>query len=184
MIGWALGNAMNMGVTLAIYGTICRHLRKPFVFPGTPEQYHGINDMTDATLLAEQLAWAVTEPAAANQAFNIVNGDVIRWRSLWEVLARELGATPGPYPGERRSLEDEMQDAASIWQEIVETHGLRPFRLDELVSWWHTDADLGREMETLADMNKSRKLGFTGFRDTEESFASLIARLREERIIP
>lgn len=184
LIGWALGNAMNMGVTLAVYGAICRHQGRPFVFPGTPVQYEGLNDMTDATLLAEQLVWAATTPAAANQALNIVNGDVIRWRTLWDVIAGELGVEAGAYPGERRSLEEEMRDAEPIWQEVVKAHSLRPLRLDQLVSWWHTDADLGREMETLADMNKSRRLGFLGFRDTEESFASLFARLRAERIIP
>ena len=36
VIGWAIGNAMNMGVTLAVYGTICRESGRPFVFPGSP----------------------------------------------------------------------------------------------------------------------------------------------------
>ena len=34
MIGYALGNAMNMGVTLAVYATICHETGQPFVFPG------------------------------------------------------------------------------------------------------------------------------------------------------
>ena len=36
VIGWAIGNAMNLGVTLAVYAAICRETGQPFVFPGSP----------------------------------------------------------------------------------------------------------------------------------------------------
>jgi nucleoside-diphosphate-sugar epimerase len=184
MIGWALGNAMNMGVTLAVYAAICRHQGRPFVFPGSPQQYAGVTDLTDATLLAEQLLWSATDPAGVNEPLNTVNGDVFRWRRMWEVIASQLGVETAPYPGEARSLEAEMADAEPVWQEIVAEHGLRPTTLDGLVSWWHTDGDLGREVETFADMTKSRRLGFLGFRDTEQTFAALFDRLRAARIVP
>jgi hypothetical protein len=77
-----------------------------------------------------------------------------------------------------------MADAAEIWPEIVRRHGLREIPVDTLASWWHTDADLGRTIETFTDMGKSRRLGFTGVRDTESSFTDLFARLRAERIVP
>src|SRR5688572_10298302 len=76
MIGWALGNAMNMGVTLAVYAAICRETGRAFRFPGSKEQWEAVTDVTDARLLADHLVWAATTPAAANQALNIVNGDV------------------------------------------------------------------------------------------------------------
>jgi nucleoside-diphosphate-sugar epimerase len=184
MIGWALGNAMNMGVTLAVYAAICREQGRPFVFPGSPQQYGGVTDVTDATLLAEQVAWAATTPAAANEPFNTVNGDVFRWRHMWEMIAGQLGVEAGPYPGEARSLEAEMQGTDDVWRAIVAKHDLRPTELGGLVSWWHTDSDLGREVETFADMTKSRRLGFLGFRDTEQTFGALFDRLRAARIIP
>ena len=34
-IGYSLGTSMNMGVTLAVYATICRETGRPFVFPGS-----------------------------------------------------------------------------------------------------------------------------------------------------
>jgi nucleoside-diphosphate-sugar epimerase len=184
MIGWALGNAMNMGVTLAVYATMCREAGKPFVFPGSPQQYAGVTDVTDAELLAEQLVWSATTPAAANQALNVVNGDVFRWRELWEVIADGLGVATGEYPGHARSLEAEMTGADELWRAIVDTHALQPTELATLASWWHTDSDLGREVETFADMTKSRTLGFHGFRDTRRTFLGLFDRLRSERIIP
>jgi nucleoside-diphosphate-sugar epimerase len=170
LIGWALGNAMNMGVTLAVYGAICRETGRAFHFPGSREQWEAVTDVTDASLLADHLVWAATTPAAANQALNIVNGDVFRWRRMWPRLAD--------------ALEEQMADAGDVWPDVVRRHGLRDLDVESLASWWHTDADLGRTIETFTDMGRSRRLGFTGIRDTESSFIDLFRRLREERIVP
>jgi nucleoside-diphosphate-sugar epimerase len=184
LIGWAIGNTMNMGVTLAVYGAICRETGRGFRFPGSREQWEAVTDVTDATLLADHLVWAATTPAAANQALNIVNGDVFRWRRLWPRLAAALDVEPVPFDGEPAPLEEQMADAAEIWAEIAHRHGLREPNVERLASWWHTDADLGRTVETFTDMGRSRRLGFLGIRDTESSFLDLFARLRAARIVP
>jgi nucleoside-diphosphate-sugar epimerase len=184
LIGWALGNAMNMGVTLAVYGAICRETGRPFRFPGSREQWEAVTDVTDAGLLADHLVWAATTPTAANQALNIVNGDVFRWRRLWPRLADALGVEPVGFDSEPAPLEQQMTDAAEVWQELVRRHGLRDLDVQQLASWWHTDADLGRTIETFTDMGKSRRLGFLGVRDTESSFTDLFARLQAERVVP
>jgi nucleoside-diphosphate-sugar epimerase len=184
LIGWALGNAMNMGVTLAVYAAICRETGRPFHYPGSQQQWEAVTDVTDARLLADHLVWAATAPAAENQALNIVNGDVFRWRRLWPRLAAALGVEAAPFDGEPAPLEQQMADAAEVWPEIVRRHGLRDFPVETLASWWHTDADLGRTIETFTDMGRSRRLGFTGVRDTETSFTDLFAQLRAARIVP
>ena len=91
IVGYAVGNAMNMGSTLAVYATLCRERGEAFVFPGSKAQWNAMTDVTDARLLAEHLEWAATTPAARNQAFNVVNGDVFRWRWLWPQLAAYFG---------------------------------------------------------------------------------------------
>lgn len=184
LIGYALGNVMNMGVTLAIYGSICRATGDPFVFPGSPEQLGGVTDITDARLLGRQVRWAMTSPAARNQAFNTVNGDVFRWRQLWPRVAEALGVEAAPYPGSPTPLADRMGHADEVWARLVKEHDLVPYRASELASWWHTDADLGRQVETFADMSKSRAMGFADFQDSARSFTDLFDRLRAERIIP
>lgn len=184
VIGFALGNAMNMGVTLAVYGTLARETGRPFVFPGSPEQYDGTTDITDARLLARQLAWAATEPRAANEAFNIVNGDTFHWRDMWEVVAGGLWVDPAPYPGRPTPLVEQMADAAALWRQVAERHELREPDVDRLAPWWHTDSDLGRTVETYAEMTKSREAGFTETQDSRRSFLDLFDRLRTERIIP
>ncbi len=184
MIGWALGNAMNMGVTLAIYGSICAATGEKFIFPGSPQQLNGVTDITDARLLGRHVRWSATEPKAANQAFNTVNGDVFRWRQMWPLLGEALGAEIGDYPGHPTPLDERLDHADQVWGGLVADHGLQDYRATDLASWWHTDADLGREVETFADMSKSRLMGFLDYQPSVYSFLDLFEALREERIIP
>jgi hypothetical protein len=140
--------------------------------------------MTDARLLARHLEWAATTDAARNQAFNVVNGDVFRWSWMWARLANWLGLQPAPYSGEGIPLERQLADAAPIWAEIVRAHHLVQTDLSVVTSAWHTDADLGRPIEVVTDMSKSRKLGFLDYQATDDSFFDLFVRLREARTIP
>ena len=63
-------------------------------------------------------------------------------------------------------------------------HGLAEPDLGRLASAWHTDADLGRPIEVVTDMSKSRQLGLPGLPGDRRRFFDLFARLREGRIIP
>ena len=184
IIGYAVGNAMNMGVTLAVYATICRETGRPFSFPGSATQWNGLTDMTDARLLARHLEWAATTEAARNQAFNVVNGDVFRWSWMWSRLADWFGLQPATYSGEGIPLQRQLADAGPIWTDIARKHRLAESDLGVLASAWHTDADLGRPIEVVTDMSKSRKLGFLDYQATDDSFFQLFARLRAARIIP
>ena len=56
--------------------------------------------------------------------------------------------------------------------------------MKKLVSWWHTDGDLGRTIECVNDMTQSRLLGFHAYQPTPASFFDLFDRLRDERVIP
>jgi nucleoside-diphosphate-sugar epimerase len=184
IIGYALGNAMNMGVTLAIYATICRETGQPFIFPGSHLQWNALTDVTDARLLASHLEWAASSPQARNQAFNVVNGDVFRWRWLWPQIASYFGVKPAGPPEPIQPLAPKFANAASLWRSIADKHALVERDVDRLASWWHTDSDLGRQLECVNDMTKSRLLGFTLYQESRASFFQLFDRLRREKIIP
>ncbi len=186
VIGYTVGNLMNMGTTLAVYAAICRETGLPFSFPGSPTIYNGVCDATDARLLARHLTWSATtaNDLAKNQAFNVVNGDVFRWRWMWQQLADYFQLEVGAYPGQENPLEIQMQEMGSVWKRIVEKHDLTPTALDHIASWWHTDSDLSRPFETFADMSKSRKLGFLDYQKTNDSFFELFDQLKRERFIP
>src|SRR5580692_9029598 len=184
IIGYALGNAMNMGVTLAAYATICRETGRPFRFPGSAAQWNSLTDMTDARLLARHLEWAAITPAARDQAFNVVNGDVFRWSWMWSRIASWFGIEAASLPKRVTPLERQLADAAGLWRDIATSSNLIEPNLNNLISAWHTDADLGRPIEVVTDMSKSRKLGFLDYQATDDSFFDLFARLRRSRIIP
>jgi nucleoside-diphosphate-sugar epimerase len=184
VIGLAIGNAMNMGTTLAVYATLCRETGRPFRFPGSAAQWNGLTDMTDAGLLARHLLWTATTPAARNEAFNVVNGDVFRWSWMWGRIAQWFGLEPASFDGSVQPLEEQMADDAPLWRTIAEREGLVEPDLTRLSSPWHTDADLGRPIEVVTDMSKSRKLGFAAYQPTDDAFFNLFERLRAEKIIP
>jgi nucleoside-diphosphate-sugar epimerase len=184
MIGLVIGNAMNMAVTLAVYASICKHTGRPFFYPGSPKQYNAVTDVTDARILAEQLHWAATTPAAANKPFNTVNGDLFRWTWLWRQIAEYFGLEVAEYPGHPVALQERMSGAPAIWSEIVARHGLQEIPVNRLASWWHSDADLGRTLECFTDMTNSRTLGFSAYRQTTRSFFDVFDELRARRIIP
>lgn len=184
VIGYAVGNLMNIGTTLAVYASICKETGRKMIWPGSEAQWNGISDVTDAGILAKQLVWASVTESAQNQAFNITNGDVFRWKWLWKRLADWFGIEAEGYNGTIRPLEKELENDQQLWEEIAVKYNLNEKNLDRLASAWHTDLDLGRPLEVMCDMSASRKRGFSAFKSTEDSFIEVFERLRAEKIIP
>ena len=87
---------MNLTLAIAVYASISRELGLPLSFPGKPGAYTALYQATDAALLAKAIVWMGTEPQAANQAFNITNGDLIRWQNLWPKFADFFGMELAP----------------------------------------------------------------------------------------
>ena len=184
VFGFATGNAMNMVATLCAYATLCREHGLPFVFPGSEAQWNSVTDVTDADLLAEQMTWAAATPAGQDQAFNTANGDVFRWRWLWPQIAAWFDVEWEGYAHEPRPLEASMAGMEAAWRDLATREGLVEPDLARVASWWHSDADLGRDMEVLTDMNKSRSAGFSSTRDTRATFFAYAERYRAARVIP
>jgi nucleoside-diphosphate-sugar epimerase len=182
--GVAVGNAMNMATTLAVYASICRATGRPFRFPGSSAQWSSLTDMTDARLLAKHLLWAATTPVAADEAFNIVNGDVFRWSWMWQRIAHWFGVEAVPFDGVSSPLEQQMADDAPVWRDIAARHQLLESDIHRLISPWHTDADLGRPIEVVTDMSKSRRLGFLDYQPSDDAFFDVFETLRQGRLIP
>jgi nucleoside-diphosphate-sugar epimerase len=184
IIGQAVGNLMNMGTTLAVYASVCKETGRPFQWPGSQAQWNGLSDVTDARIIAKQLAWAATTEAARNEAFNITNGDYFRWSWLWPRLAAWFGVEAAGFDGTVHPLAEAIAGDAALWREIATRYQLAEADLNRLASAWHTDLDLGRPIEVMTDMSKSRKLGFVAYQATEDSFFDLFAQLRTDRLIP
>jgi nucleoside-diphosphate-sugar epimerase len=184
VIGFAVGNAMNTATTLAVYATICRETGRPFVFPGSKFHWDAITDVSDARQIARQVEWAAVTPAARNQAFNTVNGDVFRWRWLWPQIAAYFGLVPEPPVEPASPLELTMKNTDKIWADIATKYDLKERDVNRLATWWFADWDLGRQLVAITDMNKSRRLGFNIYQESSDSFFHVFDEMREERLIP
>lgn len=184
LIGYTVGNQMNMAATLGAYAAICKETGMPFVFPGSLQQYEACVDITDGRIIAKQLLWASNKKVARNQAFNIANGEVFRWNWLWPKLATHLGVAGTPYPGHAQPLEKQMAGMEPVWDKIVAKHGLEKNALSTVASWWHTDADLGRVIENFNDMTKSRDMGFTAYQNSIRSFTDAFDKFRAAKVLP
>ncbi|RMI13413.1 SDR family oxidoreductase [Cellulomonas triticagri] len=182
--GHAVGNAMNFALTLAVQAAIARETSTPLVFPGTETVWNCLTDMSDSSVVADQMIWASTTPGVGNEAWNVTNGEVFRWRWLWPRLADALGVTWEGPTATPRPLVEQMADKEALWARMAATHGLREPRLDRAASFWHTDSDLGVEVEVLADMTKSRLAGFRAYVSTEQAFLDLFDRYEADGLVP
>jgi nucleoside-diphosphate-sugar epimerase len=186
VMGGAYGAVMNVATVLGIYAAMCREEGLPFSFPGGASY---VTEALDARLLGNALVWAANSPSARNEHFNITNGDVFEWRSVWPAIADALGVELGPdHP---RSLANLLPEKADLWHSIVHKHRLRPLTLDALLGESHfvTDFLFGHGINTVPppafiSTIKLRKAGFTKVCDTEEMFRYWLSSFIERRIIP
>jgi len=93
VIGVAKANFMNLATALGLYASISAALpAQELVFPGSLINYVAFNCWTSARLHAAFCIWAALEPKAANQGFNVTNGDTESWQNLWPSIAERYGA--------------------------------------------------------------------------------------------
>jgi nucleoside-diphosphate-sugar epimerase len=180
--GVALGNPMNLVIAIAVYAALSKELGLPLRFPGKPGAYDKLIEMTDAGLLARATTWAATEPKAANQAFNINNGDLFRWNDMWPKIARffDMEVAP-PLPMQLATV---MADKEPVWNAMIERHGLAKTPYRDVSSWPFADFVFSWDYDFFADGSKARRFGFHDHTDTEEMFTALFGDLRRRRIIP
>ena len=184
LIGYAVGNLMNLGTTLAVYASICKEEGMPFIWPGSDAQWNGLSDVTDAKILADQIIWAATTSEAKNQAFNITNGDIFRWKWLWQNIADYFGLESKGFDGTIKPLDERLSEKSEVWNKMGNRYNLKESDLGRVASAWHTDLDLGRPIEVMTDMANSRKLGYAGYCNTKDSFFELFDKLKKEKLIP
>jgi nucleoside-diphosphate-sugar epimerase len=180
--GVGLGNPMNLAMVIAVYASMSRELGIPLRFPGKPGAYGSLIEMTDADLLARATVWAATTEAGRNEAYNITNGDLFRWSSMWPAIAAFFDLEVAP-PLEM-SLNDVMADKEGLWNAMVERHGLAPTPYADVSSWAFGDFVFAWDYDVIADTSKSRRAGFHEYVDTEKMFTRIFQDLRDRRLIP
>ena len=180
--GYATGNPMNLTMVIAIYAAISKELGLPLRFPGTLAAYQALYQVTSADILASAAAWSGETDKAANEIFNITNGDYFRWQFLWPRIARMFGmevAEPVPMP-----LAVYMADKGPLWEEMTRKYGLRDIPYEQVVRWQFGDFIFNSGFDNISSTIKARRAGFHDCIDTEEMFARFFDDLRQQRVIP
>jgi nucleoside-diphosphate-sugar epimerase len=186
VVGMASGGAMNIIAALGVYAAVLRTAGDPLHFPGgiTP-----VIEATDTELMARAFEWAATAPAAANQVFNITNGDLFTMRSMWPVFAECLGMEPG----EDRSLmlAEALPGRGEDWEAIRAQYGLAAPDLASFVaqSFQFADFCLAHGVETVVDPAlmstvKLRQAGFCEAMYSDDMFRKWFARYQREGLLP
>jgi nucleoside-diphosphate-sugar epimerase len=180
--GFSTGGPMNLTLAIAVYATISKALGLPLSFPGKPGAYTALYQCTDAALLAKSIVWMATEPKCANQAFNITNGDLIRWQHVWPKFADFFGMDLAP--SRHISLARTMTDKGPVWDRIVAEHGLKAHRYQDIVSWGYPESVFASDYDIISNTGKARRFGFHDSLDTGEMFLRMFADFRRNRVIP
>ena len=172
----------NIVSTVGAWAALCAELALPLDFPGSAACFGALTEMTDATQLARAIVWMSTSAVARNQAYNVTDNDVFRWKRLWPKIAAayDLGV------GEVRPLKlaDWMQDKAALWERIVAKHGVMPRPLADIASWSFADFFWNLDFDIVSSTTKIRRHGFHGVVDSEEQFLAHLQKYRAARLLP
>jgi nucleoside-diphosphate-sugar epimerase len=182
VMGPSLNSPMNLVTSLATYAAMSRELGLPLRFPGSKDGWNSLQETTDAELFGRATLWALGEDKARNAIFNVSNGDVYRWRQLWNELAAFYDL-PIAEPLAMSTV-SEMSEKAPLWDSMVARYGLHATPYDQIANWAFVDWMLNFGEETIQSTIKIRRAGFADCIDTHQSFRRQLTRLRELRIIP
>jgi nucleoside-diphosphate-sugar epimerase len=177
--------ALNVLPAIGAYAAIRREKGEPFGFPGGPSF---VWEAADADLVGDVAVWAAQSPQAANEAFNITNGDVFEWRNVWPGIAETLGVEAGP--DTPMSVTAYLAESADVWDKIVARYGLRSRSLRDLVGQGDQHADFAFAYGAPAGPRafvstvKLRQAGFAKVVDTEVSFRKALQSLIDNKLLP
>jgi nucleoside-diphosphate-sugar epimerase len=177
--------ALNVLPAIGVYAAMRREKGEPFGFPGGPSF---VWEAADADLVADVMVWAAQSPQAANEAFNITNGDVFEWRNVWPAMAETLGVETGP--DTPTSVAAYLAENADVWNQIVAKYNLRLRNLRELVGQGDQHADFAfaygasEGPRAFVSTVKLRQAGFTKTIDTEDSFRNALQSLIDHKLLP
>jgi len=175
-------NPRNLVSTLSAYAAISRELGCALDFPGPEAAFNSLTDMTSTDLLSRAITWMATDDNTADQAFNIANGDLIRWSRFWPKLAAAFDMPMGTV--RPLKLADVMADKEEVWQSIIKHRALVNQPLAAVAAWDYVDGTLARTWDEIMSLNKARAFGFFDTADSEADFFRILQRYRDAKLLP
>lgn len=190
-------NGMNSALTYAMYFLVQKELAQQAPMPTNQIYWTGVDDCSDAGLIADLTVWATITAKASNQAFNAVNGDYIQWRYMWPRIAAYLGAEASsdvafakaaPKEGavqQEFSFVEWAVDKQPVWDRLCDKAGVPEAKQTWAAGTWaFQDWVFQRAWCSTLSFNKAREFGYTGFRNSYKSITGAFENFRECKQIP
>jgi len=139
--------------------------------------------VTDADVLADATVYLSTHDKCHNQAFNINNGDLFRWRYLWPKLAEHFGLETGPILPMK--LTKQMANKEDMWNKIVEKHKLKKTAYKDIATWTFADFVFDQPSDWFQNTTRLKQCGYTGMCvDTEQMYIRIFRQMEDAKVIP
>lgn len=180
--GYAVGNPMNLVLGIGLYAAVCRELGLPLRFPGSVQAWDALHQIADARQIGAAAVWAAHAPAAQDQAFNLSNGDPVRWSGTWPAIASALRMQAGE--PKTLPLAEMMPHQQALWDRIAQRHGLRELDLGRIVDWSWMDYMLRQGHDIVLATGKIRRAGFHDCVETEDVLSARLRELQDNRVLP
>ena len=185
VFGYAVSSPMNIIAAIGAYAAVMREQDLPLHFPGGGRY---INGASDSRMIAQAAEFTATHEIAANETYNVVNGDSLVWPDIWGSVAERFGMQAGEHVP--LCMTEVMPTHEATWERIVKKYDLKSHTLAQLISssWEFTDRALGYGAENIADSVlspiKLRQHGFANCYDTEDSLHDWLELMQKNRLIP
>lgn len=182
--GFAERSPMNLVMAVGVLATLAKMQGRALQFPGPAAAWNSLHHLADAEQIAAAAAWAADSENAANQIFNVTNGDPGRWRYLWRAVADDFDlAVSEPLHLPLGVLAEASKDA---WRRIAVDQGLREHDIQALVDWRWAEYMFTTAFahDVLLETGKIRRAGFHGCVDSEAMLLQRIHELQDRKLLP
>ncbi|QES87280.1 SDR family oxidoreductase [Rhizosphaericola mali] len=180
-----IAGALNILPAIGVYAAIRKEKGESFSFPGGPSF---VWELADADLVGQVLLWSATSPNAADEIFNVTNGDVFEWRSVWPALAKTLDVQTGV--DHSFSMAAYIEENKDVWAKVVEKYGLLNHDLNAFIGQGHAHADFafayGAPQGPVAFVStiKLRQAGFFKVIDTRDALTEALQSFIDRKLLP
>ena len=175
--------ARNLSYLIGLYALVMKEMGLPLYFPGNEGNWNALTEVTDAHHYAKAMIHIATNKSCINQAFNVSNGDIFRWKRIWPSFAEYFSMKVG----EVRPLnlfnfmldKEDMLDALRVRNNLIE------FPSDfARKSWAFADFVFAQNYDVISSTTKIRLSGFNEIVDSKNMFIAHFNEYRKNKVFP
>lgn len=174
---------MNLCAVLGVYASVLKERGEPLYYPGDGL---ALGEGSDSEIIAKACEWALHEPKAKNQAYNVLNGELSTLKEEWGFVAKAFGMEAGPV--KTFSFVKELPGFSKEWDAIRGKYGLQAPNLDKLLGQSAQFCEYVFRRSNVAPSAMSGiKIRRAGFNETiymDEMITKWIKKYQEEELFP